>query len=148
MIHIKIWLFVDIPHHRKILWYWCTVITIGRYCCFLCVLPEDLSRQHFLPVLQKCFYYFSGQKNTMKYVRKKGRMHDHIQRTLAAKAAEMVRRKQYFLPKVGRSRYACNTGSACCQQEYSIKCTYGNTECWISSYLPLLVVFRSIISLP
>ena len=68
----------------------------------------------------------------MKYVRKKGRMHDHIQRTLAAKAAEMVRRKQYFLPKVGRSRYACNTGSACCQQEYSIKCTYGNTECWIS----------------
>ena len=43
----------------------------------------------------------------MKYVRKKGRMHDHIQRTLAAKAAEMVRRKQYFLPKVGRSRYIC-----------------------------------------
>ncbi len=110
------------------------------------MLPEDLSRQHFLPVLRKCLYCFSGQKNTMKYVRKKGRMHDHIQRTLAAKAAEMVRRKQYFLPKVGRSRYACNTGSAFCQQEYSIKCTYGNTECWISSYLPLLVVFRSIIS--
>lgn len=72
-------------------------------------------RQRLRTIFKKSHLFFSQNHHSLEFTNKIEKKHIKTFLRLSATAAEKVRRSPYFLPKVGRSRYACKIGSLFCR---------------------------------